>query len=293
MKKIKHLLESLVVKLFLLIFKVLPAKTASYLGGLVARLFGPLLSVNKTAKRNINRAFPEFKRDRVNAITSGMWDNLGRVLGEFGHLNGYIDDNFEDVVEIEGLEHFRRAQEFGRPVIFFSGHIANWEIVPKALGRSCSEKISAVYRKANNPLTDSVIQNVRNEYINAIPKGSVGARQLINLVKAKKPIVMLIDQKQNDGIAVPFFGKDAMTAPAMANIALKYNCAVLPAMAQRIDGKMKFRITILPEVEYQSANNKAADALGFMTKINQQIENMIKKAPEQWFWVHNRWPKSK
>jgi len=93
----------------------------------------------------------------------------------------------------------------------------------------------------------------------------------------------------NDGIAVPFFGRDAMTAPAIAELALRYDCAVLPARVERLPGS-RFQVTVFPPHDLPASGDKAADVLALMTQINHTLEGWIRARPGHWFWLHRRWP---
>ncbi len=100
---------------------------------------------------------------------------------------------------------------------------------------------------------------------------------------------MLVDQKMNDGIAVPFFGRDAMTAPAAAQLATRFDSAIMPVRVERLRGA-HFRIFMLPPIEIERSGNRHDDALATMSKINREIESWIRRQPEMWLWLHRRWP---
>jgi KDO2-lipid IV(A) lauroyltransferase len=100
---------------------------------------------------------------------------------------------------------------------------------------------------------------------------------------------LLVDQKLNDGIAVPFFGRPAMTAPALALLALHFDCTVLPARVERLHGA-HFRLTIEPPLSLARTGNRTADAAALMTEVNRTLERWIRHRPDQWFWLHRRWP---
>lgn len=101
---------------------------------------------------------------------------------------------------------------------------------------------------------------------------------------------MLVDQKMTDGIAVPFFGRDAMTAPALAQFALKYDAPIIPVRSERLEGA-RFRITFYPELKTPKTGDRHADILAIMTNVNASMESWIRERPEQWLWLHRRWPK--
>ena len=123
-----------------------------------------------------------------------------------------------------------------------------------------------------------------------IPTGPKGARQILKSLKEGRHIGILVDQKMNDGIPVPFFGRDAMTAPALAELALRFNCPVVPTRAERIKGP-HFRIIIEPPLHFTPSGDRKADVFTMMKMVNEKIEHWIRETPEQWFWLHSRWPR--
>lgn len=289
-KKIRHIIEAAVVKAVYYLFAMMPLDMASAIGGRLGRMFGPFIRVNKTAVKNLKLAMPELDDLQIKKITRDMWDNLGRTVAEFPHMSKYTGEKFDEIIEVEGQEHIKNAAKSGKSTIFFSGHIANWEIVPKTFyEKGCPSVL--VYRKSNNPYLDRLIVDVRKSYqSDSVPKGTVGARKLIQAIAKGRHIGMLVDQKQNDGIAVPFFGHDAMTAPAIANFALRYDCSLVPLCVARTNGA-KFRAKIFPPLVIKKTGDKEQDILNLMKEINLILEGWIRENPGQWLWVHNRWPK--
>jgi KDO2-lipid IV(A) lauroyltransferase len=217
-----------------------------------------------------------------------MWDNLGRVAAEYPHLRAIRVFEPGGRIETSGFEHVDRARATGRRMIFFSGHLANWEIAALAAGQYGID-IAQVYRAANNPLVDRLVARLRGELGELIPKGALGSRRAVAALRRGGHLSMLVDQKLNDGIAVPFFGRPAMTAPALALLALHYDCDVLPARVERLGGA-RFRLTIHPPLPLPKSGDRAADAAALMTAVNRTLEGWIRERPEQWFWLHRRWP---
>jgi KDO2-lipid IV(A) lauroyltransferase len=175
-------------------------------------------------------------------------------------------------------------------MIIFSGHIANWEIgalaaVQYGIG------VVQIYRAANNPIVDRMIARFRGDprLDTFIPKGSHAARMALAAMRGGRHLTMLADQKLNDGIPVPFFGRDAMTTAALALLALRFGCDVLPARVERLDGA-RFRLTVFPPLPLPESGDKAADLTALMTAVNATLESWIRDRPEQWFWLHRRWP---
>jgi Kdo2-lipid IVA lauroyltransferase/acyltransferase len=213
-------------------FTFLSLDAASAVGGGLARRIGPFLGVSRRARRNISRAFPELSKTEIANIVAGMWDNLGRVAAEYPHLQKIRVFERGGRIETQGFAHVDRAVAACRQMIFFSGHIANWEIAMLA-GIQYGVSVAQIYRASNNPLIDRMIARFRGESGEFIPKGAVGARRAIAALRRGTHLALLADQKMNDGIAVPFFGRLAMTAPALAVLALRFDCDVLPLRVER------------------------------------------------------------
>ena len=150
--------------------------------------------------------------------------------------------------------------------------------------------LDRVYRAANNRLVEWLYRRGRAAVEGAlIPKGPAGARLLLRSLKDGKHLAMLVDQKMNDGIAAPFFGRDAMTAPALAELALRFDCPVVPARVERLEGA-HFRFTAYPPMDLGGGGERHADVAAATAKVNALIEGWVRERPEQWLWLHNRWP---
>ena len=269
-------------------FKLLPLDCASALGGALARGIGPFLGVSKHARCNISRALPGLSETQIAGVVSSMWDNLGRLAAEYPHLRKIRVFEAGGRVETHGFEHVDRAVAAGRRIIFFSGHIANWEIAMLA-GVQYGIPVAQIYRAGNNPLLDHMITRFRGDGAKLIPKGTVAARRAIAALRGGTHLTLLADQKMNDGIPVPFFGRLAMTAPALAVLALRFDCDVLPVRVERLDGA-RFRLTVFPPLPVTRSGEPHSDAAALMARVNAMLETWIRNRPEQWLWLHRRWP---
>jgi KDO2-lipid IV(A) lauroyltransferase len=267
------------------IFGGMSVDRASAIGGFIGRSIGPHLSVSRRARRNLRRIFPDMPAKRIEEIVRGMWDNLGRVAAEYPHL-----DRMDERVALVGEEHLRAALARGKPIIFFAGHLANWEITPSIAAKR-GAPINLIYRAANNPSVDALVRRSRGDAAAAglIPKGAEGARIAMRKLSRGEHLGVLADQKLNSGIPIPFFGRDAMTTSAIALLALRFDCTVLPAQIERLDGA-RFRLTLHPPLDLPRTADHTADVRAITTRVNQLIEGWIRQRPEQWLWLHNRWP---
>ncbi len=282
-------LEALALTLGLALFRLVPLDAASALGGRLCRGIGPRLPVARQALANLRRAFPEKPEAEIQRIHLAMWDNLGRVIGEYPHLGRFRLYEPGSRVEVIGAEHVDRLRDDGKTGIFFSAHIGNWELA--SLGATQRGlPLARFYRAPNNPIVDTIVRLLRRSVAGELlPKGAEGARRALAVMRKGGHLGMLVDQKMNDGIAVPFFGRAAMTAPALAQLALKFACPVVPAKVERLEGA-RFRLTVYPPLEVAPSGERQANVLALMTRVNALIEDWIRERPEQWLWVHRRWP---
>lgn len=275
------------------VLRLLPLDRASALGGTLARTIGPHLGITRRARHNLALALPALSEAEREAVIRGMWDNLGRVAFEYPHLRQIKVFAGDGRVELRGLDNLERAIAAGRRVILFSGHLGNWEIAALAGGQYGIE-IAQIYRAANNPLVDAMLARLRGRLGELIPKGAVASRRAVAVLRRGGHLSLLADQKLNDGIAVPFFGRDAMTAPALALLALRFDCDVLPVRVERLvehpKGGAHFRLTVYPPLTPPDSGDRDADTLALMTLVNRTLEAWIRERPEQWFWLHRRWP---
>lgn len=294
MKRVQHRLETLVARGALGLLRRLGPVGASDLGGFLARNIGPLLPVTRIGDANLRLALPALDAASRKHVLREVWDNLGRTAAELGHVAGLERTESGPGWEIEGAEIVEALAASGGPSILFSAHIGNWELLPKVAG-VFGLRMSSFYRAASNPEVDALIMQLRNSALDeGVPnfaKGSQGARAALGHLARGGNLGMLIDQKMNDGIAVPFFGRMAMTAPAAAAFALRYRCPVIPAHVERI-GPARLRLVVEAPLELPESGDRAADVLALTTAMNGVLERWIRARPGEWLWLHRRWPKA-
>lgn len=267
--------------------RLLPFETASNAGGLLARTIGPLLGKSNVARKNLKAAFPELSDIKIEAIVRECWDTLGRAAFEFPLMDRLLLEPDRARIEVEGREHLDAALSSGKPVLFFGAHLGSWELMPVSaalLGFTCH----IFYRAPNNPLLLKLFTG-RKAQGELIPKGAAGAKRAFALLKKGENLGILVDQKLNDGIAVPFFGRDAMTSTVLAEFALRFDAPMIPIRCTRLPG-VRFKLTYGPPLEVHKTDDRKTDVKTIMTAVNAMMESWIRENPGQWLWLHNRWP---
>jgi KDO2-lipid IV(A) lauroyltransferase len=266
---------------------------ASNLGGALARAIGMRLPVGKVADANLRYAMPELDEAERKRVILAVWENIGRTTGELPHLAKLERTTSGPGWEISGEEVLQAQIARGGPAIFFSGHIGNWEMLPPILAR-IGIPMASFYRALANPGVNEAVNDLRHRAAGValpmFPKGAMGARGAFAHLNRGGYLGMLVDQKMNDGIAVPFFGSPAMTAPALAQLALRFGLAVAPAHVERL-GPARFRLVCEAPIAVPASGDRQADILALMTAVNQTLERWIRADPAGWLWLHKRWPR--
>lgn len=267
--------------------RLLGVERASALGGWLLRTLGPLTGTQKTVMRNLRIAFPEMPPDRREALAREQWDRTGRTFAELAVMDQLTPAGGR--VEVVGMERLHALRDSGRPAVLISGHLANFEVMAAVIMAS-GVPCQVTYRAANNPYVDAQIRKSRERYGIRLfaPKGD-GTRDLMVGMKRGDSIALLVDQKYNQGPEVEFFGQPVNASPGAARLALKFGTVMQPLSVVRLPGA-RFRVTAHKPITVRETENKAADVLAGIQAANRFVEDRVREVPEDWFWVHKRWP---
>jgi KDO2-lipid IV(A) lauroyltransferase len=287
MKSLKYFIEYIFVRIFYITFRILGLKISSFITGKIFRIFGFFSKRTPVAINNIGKVIKGIKDKERKQIIFRMWENFGRVIGEYPNLDKIRVINNERI-KIINIKNLLNPLKNNKNCLFFSAHIGNWELTSHALTEN-GFNINFIYRAPNNKYVDDLLRRIRINYgVGLIKKGPEGARECIKVLsKNGGNIGMLIDQKMNDGILTKFFNKDVMTASAIAKFALKFKCPIIPAFCIREYGT-NFRIEYLEPITYGKIKSLSSEEK-IMNYLNKIVEKWIKKYPDQWIWIHNRW----
>jgi len=269
--------------------KALGPDWASDFLGWLFKSIGPLFSQNKTVHRNLQLAFPEMPQEERDRIAKQAWESVGRTAGELPHLPK-IDPYAGDRVEVIGTEHLDAIEASDTGAVIVTGHFANWEVMAAAI---CRRPVDCLitYRALNNPYIDRRLNKVRHDYGIGVlaPKGA-GTRELMRALAGGRSVALMNDQKFNEGLAVPFFGYDAMTAQGPSRLALKYGVPIVPISTRRT-GSARFQVTVHPPFTPDKIGYPEADLIACVKRVSAFVEEEVRSNPGQWFWQHRRWPK--
>ena len=277
------------VWLLLQLFRAMPFDVASNAGAWIARAIGVRLALSRKADRNLQYIWPDMAAERRQEIIAGMWDNLGRNFAEYNALDRM---DWHKRVTAVGQEHEQAAIARGKPVLYLSMHLANWEVIPHYWARQ-NNSVTIVYRRANNRAVDRIIQSIRARTgQNFAAKGKEASKALIATMTAGGNVALLMDQRMSDGESLDFLGKPAMTGAGWARLVLKFDATILPIMCVRDGAGFAVHFQkpwAVSEMNLPKDDHAAAKILA--ARANDVYSQAITKWPEQWLWLHRRWGK--
>jgi KDO2-lipid IV(A) lauroyltransferase len=290
MKIFRYFLEFVIVIIFFLIFKIIGLKLSSNFGEIIGKYFGPLFRKKTIAKKNILIAFPDLNENSINEMIERMWKNIGRIFGEYIHINKFsIIDLKKIKIGFANKNNFEILKKNNKPIVFFSGHFANFELMAKCL-QELGFNIGAIYRPLNNIFLNPIMEFIRKKYICPIQieKGSNGTKKLIKHISTNSPLALMIDQRLSSSIRVPFFNQPASTTTTPAQLAIKYDALLIPVFLKRLE-KTNFEFFIEEPLIINRTSDYDKDIFNITQIMNKKIEEFIKKDPAHWLWSHDRW----
>lgn len=280
LKRLSYIAQSVPAYLLFGLFQILPLSVTSYCGGCVGRLIGKFHPGTKRAHKNLQLVLPERAAEH-RAIVSGMWDNLGRVMGEYARFRAMMLDS--RYVEMVGIEHV----PLDGKVVFLTAHLANWEVC-RTFAAQRGWNIGSVYRPLNNPYVDWLLRRLRAVPGQALFPKHNSARELIRYIRDGHSVGLVGDQRLSDGVSMPFFGIPALTSTMAALLVVRYGARIVPVQVERMKNS-KLRMTVHPVLEVPQAGTDQEKIDGLTAAINLMYEDWIRQNPQQWLWMHDRW----
>jgi KDO2-lipid IV(A) lauroyltransferase len=195
-RKLRYWLETAGFLLVMGFFGAFNIDRASAIGGWIGRNLVGRTFLSRRPLRNLRSAYPEKSEPELHAILMGMWDNLGRVMAEYAHLDSLRWSGPNPRIAMTGTEHLDEARARGKGMLLVSGHFANWEIMP-SVAREYGFSGGTVVRPPNNPFVSRWMQRVRarSGMEEQIPKGAQGTRRTFSLLRRGDAICLLVDQR--------------------------------------------------------------------------------------------------
>ncbi len=283
MKIIKYFFQAIIVYVFFFIGKLLGLSISRKIFSFIFSNIAPNFKSRKTIEKNLiifKNNLSVFEKEK---IINSMWKNYGKTFIEYIFLS-YFRKNNSHIV-IDGEDNLKKSLQNNKPVIFISGHFANYELMSMEITKK-NIKLATIYRPLNNFFLNPLMEYLRRKYVckNQIKKGVSGVRDAINYIKKDFSVALMIDQRVSEGEKISFFGKPALTTTLPAQLALKFDLSIVPVFIER-DSKNNFRLKFFNQIKPSDFSNK----MELTKRLNQVLEKMISNNPYQWIWTHNRW----
>ena len=285
MKRLKYFVEFFLIKILFFFFRLLGYRKSSNIGEKIGKFFGPFFRNEKIILNNLKySSIGEDEIDRKK-ILSSMWGNYGRILSEYPFLKDFRNEKLDEYIKVNGLNYLENLVKSKKSAIFVSGHFNNFELMAMIIEKN-GVNLAALYRPLNNYFLNETMESIRKNYLckKQIKKGKSGTRDIINLLKQNYSIALMIDQRVSEGIKINFFGRDAFTTTIPAQLIKKYNLDVIPVYIER-----KNNLFFDVQFEKPISFSNSIGAVQITEKLNNILERMILKNPDQWIWSHNRW----
>ena len=284
MKLIRYFFEYVAIIILFSLFKLLGYRIASELGYFLGKTFGPFFRSKKIIEDNLNKFDTSLSSEKINKISKEMWGNYGRILSEYPYISNFRKGDLDKYIKIENVEQLEEVKR-GQPVVFISAHFSNFELLAMVIEKS-GVNLSAIYRPLNNKMVNSIMEPLRKKYIckKQIKKGLNGVREALKYFKQGISIAIMIDQRVSEGERINFFNYPAHTTTIPAQFVKKFGCKIQPVHIERYD-KINFKISFDEQI---TMDDNADDAF-ISLRLNQWLEEKIRKNPSQWIWSHDRW----
>jgi Kdo2-lipid IVA lauroyltransferase/acyltransferase len=294
MKRLSRLSDwfvgGIVLALFALMRRLGPER-APALCAAVARKIGPFLPVHRVGLANIRAAFPEKDNAWHQARLTEEWDNLGRVAGEYVHLDKLWDfdpsNPKQGRIQTDDVALFIDLLTDGKPALCFSAHLANWELAALAPPAYMMES-AVVYRMPNNRIVAREIGRIRAASMGQLIRTRNQAPiEMAGALTAGKHVGMLTDQHFSRGVDITFFGRRCKANPAIARLARHFDCPVVGVrVIRRPDG---FTIAGVGPLTLPRDAEGRVDVTATTQMINGIVEDWVREYPGQYLWFHRRW----
>ena len=282
MKTIKYFFQSIFIYIFFIIAKLIGLTLSRIMFSLLFRNLGPLIKSEKIINKNFEKFSKNITENQKKLIISNMWSNYGKTFIEYIFLKKFKSNNSH--INIEGEDILNKIFENNKPVIFISGHFANFELMSMEITKR-NIKLATIYRPLNNFFLNPLMEFLRKKYIckYQIKKGLGGVKESIKYINKGYSVALMIDQRVSEGEKIKFFEHEALTTTLPAQLAIKFNLNIVPIFIERNKNNI-FNIKVHDPVETINYNKK-----NLSEELNKILERMIEKNPNQWIWTHDRW----
>ena len=282
-KKINYFLQAVIIYFLFFVGRLLGLNLSRKLFALLFSSVGPYIKSKKIIYRNLNIYNENLSSSDEKKIIKNMWKNYGKTFIEYVFLNKLRKNNSQ--INLIGEKNLLQVLQNQKPVIFISGHFANFELMSMEITKH-NVSLATIYRPLNNIFLNPLMEYLRRKYVckNQIKKGISGVKQAMEYINKNYSIALMIDQRVGESERFDLFGKQAHTTTLPAQLSIKFNLDIVPVFIKR-EYDDQFTIEFKERIDPNIYNNKKE----ITERLNRILEQMIKDNPGQWIWTHDRW----
>ena len=282
-KKINYFLQAVIIYFLFFVGRLLGLNLSRKLFALLFSSVGPYIKSKKIIYRNLNIYNENLSSSDEKKIIKNMWKNYGKTFIEYVYLNKLRKNNSQ--INLIGEKNLLQVLQNQKPVIFISGHFANFELMSMEITKH-NVSLATIYRPLNNIFLNPLMEYLRRKYVckNQIKKGISGVKQAMEYINKNYSIALMIDQRVGESERFDLFGKQAHTTTLPAQLSIKFNLDIVPVFIKR-EYDDQFTIEFKERIDPNIYNNKKE----ITERLNRILEQMIKDNPSQWIWTHDRW----
>ena len=285
MKKFFYLIQSIIIYFFYFISKIIGLKLSRIVFSFIFIKVGNIFKSKKIIFNNLNKINPEINNLDKEIIVNKMWSNYGKTFAEYIFLNKFKKNSSH--INIKNQKTIDEILKKDKPVVFISGHFANYELMSMELTKA-NVKLATIYRPLNNMFLNPFMEYLRKNFVckNQIKKGLNGVKESLEYMKNGHSVALMVDQRVSEGPRINFFNGRAHTTTLPAQLSSRFDCDIVPIYISRNQDD-SFDMEILDPILI--SDNEKKDKELVTEKINTIIEKLILRDPSQWILTHNRW----
>lgn len=257
-------------------------KRVRFLGKVVDRLIAPLAGWRKRIRDNLNSVMPELSASEVEKLVHAVPDTAGRMIIELYSNREFNERAQNSPISGPGLSALKKAHKEGRPILLVTGHFGNFVAVRPAFA-TLGIPVGVLYRaQTNRHFNRHYVAAIESQGTPNFEEGKRGMVQMVKYLRKSGVLGILTDVHVHNAPRLDFLGQPAATSIATAEMALKYDAALIPVYAIRQSNGYDFEIFVDEEIPH-------SEPIEMTKAINRSLECMVRAHPEQWFWIHRRW----
>ena len=273
------------------LFAAIPKNILCFWGKILGALIYYLdMPHRRIVTRNLNFAYPEWADEEIRKVSRRIFQNLGFTILEILQMAFFSKEDFLENIRIRGEEHLLNAVDGGKGVIIISAHLGNWEAASLFSACYFGYPATSVARKIESGIINRWLFKLRTRFGNSVIDKEGALPEMMQTLRSGKILALMIDQgtTKSEGVELLFYGKKVTVTPAAAMLALRCKSPVLPVFCIREEDQ-NLTIIIEPPVQLVRTKDLRDDLRTNSQIMTDEIENAVRRYPDQWLWLHKRW----